>query len=128
MDIAAMNMAAAAQMPASTPAQAVEVGYGGSLTSDITAFENSLNKAGADDASIAEVARTVFEPLDYLNSEAAALADFAQKAVESGGEMSPSEIISLTVKSQQFMYHSQLTANVANRTADGVQQLFRQQS
>jgi len=35
--------------------------------------------------------------------------------------------VSLTVQSQKFMFHSQLTANVANRTADGVQQLFRQQ-
>jgi len=128
MEISAMNMTLAMDAPGSSPAQTLEVTYGGSLTSDIAAFEGSLNKATAPDASISEVARTVFEPLDYINSEAAELAEYAQKAVESGGEMSPSEIISLTVKSQQFMYHSQLTANVANRAADGIQQLFRQQS
>lgn len=42
--------------------------------------------------------------------------------------LSPSEMLSLTVQAHQFLFQSQLTANVANRTSDGVQQLFRQQS
>jgi hypothetical protein len=28
---------------------------------------------------------------------------------------------------QEFMFQAQLTSNIANRSADGVQQLFRQQ-
>jgi hypothetical protein len=56
------------------------------------------------------------------------LAEFAQAALESENTLSPSEMVALTVRSQEFMFHSQLTANIANRTADGVQQLFRQQS
>ena len=108
------------------------MGYSGSLTSEVNAFEASLEKAAgssaSDDTTMSEVARMVFEPLDYINKEAEALAAYAQSALESGQTMSPGEIVNLTVKSQEFMFHSQLTANVVNRTADGVQQLFRQQS
>jgi len=34
----------------------------------------------------------------------------------------------MTMQCHQFLFQSQLTSNVANRTSDGVQQLFRQQS
>ena len=108
----------------------LDVTYNASLTSDIAAFEQSLSKA-LETVAIepgAEVARAMFEPLEFINSEATQLMEYAQTAAESGGELSPSEIVTLTVKSQEFMFHSQLTANVANRTADGIQQLFRQQS
>ncbi len=37
-------------------------------------------------------------------------------------------MLNLTVKCHEFMFHAELTSNVANRTSDGVQQLFRQQS
>ncbi len=117
--------------PATTPVGSgdpVELGYGGSLTSDVVAFEGSLERAAdVADPSTAQMAKTVFQPLDYINTEAASLADFAQSAMESDDVLSPGEIVSLTVKSQEFMFHSQLTANIANRTSDGVQQLFRQQ-
>jgi hypothetical protein len=36
-------------------------------------------------------------------------------------------MIMLSVRCQEFMFHCQLTSNVANRTSDGLQQLFRQQ-
>jgi len=72
--------------------------------------------------------KTMMEPLDHINKEAEGLIEYAQTAIESGNELSPSEIVMLTAKSQEFMFHSQLTSNVANRTADGLQQLFRQQS
>ena len=74
------------------------------------------------------VTEAVFAPLDFINNEAKELAAYAQSAIESGNELTPSEIVTLTTRSQEFMFYSQLTANVANRTADGLQQLFRQQS
>jgi hypothetical protein len=37
-------------------------------------------------------------------------------------------MVMLTVKCHEFLFHSQLTANVANRASDGLQQLFRQQT
>jgi len=69
------------------------------------------------------------EPIASTSSLALAqaLSDYAKSAVASGNELTPGEIVNLTVQSQKFMFHSQLTANVANRSADGIQQLFRQQ-
>ncbi len=43
-------------------------------------------------------------------------------------EMAPSEIFMLTMHAQKFMFHCTLTSNVANRSSEAVQQLFRQQS
>jgi len=128
MDITSALQAPALGGSAGGATQHVQMSYGGSLTSDVAAFEGSLDKAAqARDASVTEVARAVFEPLDYINTEAASLAEFAQAAVQDDKVLSPSEIVSLTVRSQEFMFHSQLTANIANRTSDGIQQLFRQQ-
>lgn len=49
-------------------------------------------------------------------------------ALSAKGEMSPSEMIHLTMRCHEFMFRCQLTSNAANKTSDGVQQLFRQQS
>jgi len=108
----------------------VNVPYGASLSADVHAFAESLEAARSRvgmSESVEQMAKAAFEPLDLLNKEASDLGEYAKTAVESGNELTPSEIVSLTVQSQKFMFHSQLTANVANRTADGVQQLFRQQ-
>jgi len=113
--------------------QPVEVGYGVSLT-DIGSFEQSLNKAEARIEASQKVAApsaaqdAVMKPLDSLNNEASEIASYAKTAIESGDEMTPGEVVMLTAKSYQFMFHSQLTANIANRTSEGLQQLFRQQS
>jgi hypothetical protein len=32
------------------------------------------------------------------------------------------------MRSHEFLFHCELVANVANRSSDGMQQLFRQQS
>jgi hypothetical protein len=45
-----------------------------------------------------------------------------------GGQMKPSDILMMTLRAQEFLFHCELTSNVANRTSDGVQQLFREQS
>jgi hypothetical protein len=42
--------------------------------------------------------------------------------------MTPGDMMMLTVRCQEFMFHCQLTSNIANRTSDGLQQLFRQQA
>jgi hypothetical protein len=42
--------------------------------------------------------------------------------------LKPSELMMLTMRSHEFLFHCELTANVANRSSDGMQQLFRQQS
>jgi len=123
-------------IPKESNAVSVDVSYNASLTSDITAFEQSLNNVYARQESSPQtisndvgekLAKAVLTPLHTMNAEAEALSRFAAEASVDGDSMKPSEIVSLTVKSQEFMFHSQLTANIANRTADGIQQLFRQQ-
>ena len=42
--------------------------------------------------------------------------------------MTPGDMVSLTMRCQEFMFHCQLMSNIANRTSDGLQQLFRQQA
>jgi hypothetical protein len=107
------------------------VGYRASIT-DITDFETSISRATkkiisrAEEPSTTEIA--VIKPLDYINNEAEGIIDYAESAVKSGNELTPSEIVMLTTRSYEFMFHCQLTSNIANRTSEGLQQLFRQQS
>ncbi len=65
--------------------------------------------------------------LDQINNEAKSVSDYAANAESSGGQLTPGEIVQLTMKCQEFMFQAQLTSNIANRSSDGVSQLFRQQ-
>lgn len=135
----AQALAALPGTPAGVPAGAdaaaaprVELGPGASL-SDLGAFERAL-----DGASLrlqarpvqgpAAAVRALWRPFDHINGEAAALGRDARAAAAQGREMTPGELMSLTVRCQEFMFHCQLTSNIANRTSEGLQQLFRQQS
>jgi hypothetical protein len=108
----------------------IELGYGASLT-DVSAFGQSMNKAAEKSAVSAiepsDTAKAALKPLDFINNEAASLADFASSIAAKGENFSPADIMQLTTRSQEFMFHCQLTSNIANRTSDGLQQLFRQQ-
>jgi hypothetical protein len=109
----------------------VQATYGGGLDPDAGAFAESMGRAAQaveSTSSRSAVTQALMAPLDHLNLEAARLEEYATEAMASDNEMSPSEIVMLTARSQEFMFHAQLTSNVANRTADGLQQLFRQQS
>jgi len=109
--------------------QSIDVSYNASLTSDISRFEASLQMAAAaptNDGAM-QIAKAALEPLNSLNAEASELAGFASNAASDGDGFTPSEIVTLTYKAQEFGFHSQLTANIANRLSDGIQQLFRQQ-
>lgn len=68
----------------------------------------------------------LIDPLMSLNRHSATLA--AQVERLQGPEMKPSELMMLTMRSHEFLFHCELVSNVANRSSDGVQQLFRQQS
>ena len=125
-------------------AGAARAGYGVSLN-DVAAFEQALDRARASAAQGVATApvtvtaagaaggpgaamQALFRPLDQINGEAAQLSAQARAAQDEGRAMTPSEMVLLTVKCHEFMFHCQLTANVANRTSDGLQQLFRQQA
>ncbi|ARU59434.1 hypothetical protein OLMES_5454 [Oleiphilus messinensis] len=66
--------------------------------------------------------------LKDLNGSVASIGEEALNLQAELHDLSPGQMLKLTVQAQQFLFQSQLTANVANRTSEGVQQLFRQQS
>ena len=114
--------------------QTVQAGYGAGV-SDVASFQGALKAAGPQaldglgaTPEVSPAMKAMFNQLERVNGEAKSVSDFAQSAKLSGNTMTPGEIVQLTVRCQEFMFHCQLTSNIANRTSDGVQQLFRQQS
>jgi hypothetical protein len=122
---------AGASAGAASPGSAdptVQVGYGASLT-DFGGFERALARLEARPLEGPSAAAKHFmKPFEHINNEAAQISADAQVAKAEGREMTPGEIVSMTVRCQEFMFHCQLVSNIANRTSDGLQQLFRQQS
>ena len=77
-------------------------------------------------ASESQGFRTVMDTLNSLNGSAESL---GAKALQlQHGQFRPSDMLMMTLKAQEFLFHCELTSNVANRTSDGVQQLFREQT
>lgn len=132
IEIAAAAAMSHASSAAGATAAPVQVGYGVSLT-DIGGFQQAMAGASArlearPVGATSEAAKQLMKPFEHINGEASRLSLDANAAQAAGREMSPSEIVQLTVHCQEFMFHCQLTSNIANRTSDGLQQLFRQQS
>lgn len=110
----------------------VQAGYGVAL-GDFSGFESALARVGArlearPVEATNEAARQLMRPFDFINTEATQLAAEAHNAQAGGASMTPGEVVMLTVRCQEFMFHCQLTSNIANRTSDGLQQLFKQQA
>ena len=127
---AASAGAAGGAMP---PPETVQAGANASI-SDIASFQSSMTAAagqpqavGGPDA-LSPALKSMFNQLEKVNGEARNVADYANTASLKGADMTPGEVVNLTMKCHEFMFHCQLTSNIANRTSDGVQQLFRQQS
>lgn len=130
----ATSVAASMQLASVGNAPSLQAGYNVSL-GDLSAFETAISAAAGQlqvqkspIAAPSESAVMVAKPLEFINREAAEISRYASEAAASGNEFTPGEMIMLTVRSQEFMFHCQLTSNIANRTSDGLQQLFRQQS
>jgi len=124
----------AAAMVAPQEAQVTLVGYGATLT-DAVQFQNALHVAGAQPPSglggpeaLAPAMKGIFNQLEFVNGQASNLAAHAKAAEAKGAAITPGEMIGLTVQCHEFMFNCQLTSNIANRTSDGLQQLFRQQA
>lgn len=136
-------MDAVAAVAGMDPAATVRAGAGASFA-DPAAFQGALTQmqaglgqqaagAGAPAAAsapggVSPALKGMFTSLDRVDREAKSVAQYADAASAAGKDMSPGEVISLTMRCQEFMFHCQLTSNIANRSSDGLQQLFRQQS
>ena len=131
MEIAAAAVLGPASHGAGAGAAPLQAGYGVSLT-DFGGFHQALQSAGMrlDPKPVnppSEAAKQIMKPFEHINGEARQLSLDARVAQANGHEMTPGEMVMLTVRCQEFMFHCQLTSNIANRTSDGLQQLFRQQ-
>lgn len=94
-------------------------------------FAQALAHAGGSPAAtgnqISPALDGVFKLIDRVDVQARSVSDYATQAQTSGGALTPGEIVNLTMRCQEFMFQCQLTSNIANRSSDGLQQLFRQQ-
>ena len=113
--------------------QQIDVGYNATLGQAVQ-FQNLLHvspSAAPTPTGPTEptgVMKTMMGALEQVNGQASDLSAMAQKAENSGAGMTPGEMVMMTVRCHEFMFNCQLTSNMANRTSDGLQQLFRQQS
>lgn len=71
---------------------------------------------------------SVIAALQNLNGRAEVLGSKTLQAGSRDGALQPGDMLMMAMKAHEFLFHCELTSNVANRTSDGVQQLFREQS
>ena len=95
-------------------------------------FESAMHQATAPQAVAAShdvppAVKGMLDTLDKVDGEAKGIADYARGAEQSDGKLTPGEIVQLTMRCQEFAFHAQLSSSIANRSSDGIQQLFRQQ-
>lgn len=129
---------AAAAAAAFMPPPETQAGYGASLGS-AAPFNDAMSAAQANAGGVQGAApvggadalqpamRGMMSQLESVNLEATRLGEMAEAAKAKGGSMTPGDMVMMSVRCQEFMFHCQLTSNIANRTSDGLQQLFRQQ-
>ena len=127
-----LQQAAPATTGAAAAGGAVQAGYGVSLT-DIGNFNQALANAGArleakPVSAPSHTAELVMKPFEHINNEALQISADGEAAQAAGKDITPGQLVSLTAKCQEFMFHAQLMSSVANKTSDGLSQLFRQQS
>ncbi|MFC4763263.1 hypothetical protein [Dyella koreensis] len=72
--------------------------------------------------------KAVLSQFDSLNGRANQLGRLSEAMKANGRDLSPSQVIDMTLKCHELVFQAELTSNVANRSSEGVQQLFRQQS
>lgn len=72
--------------------------------------------------------KSILGQFNLLNSNATQLTKMADAMSASNKTMTPSEIIDMTLRCHELVFQAELTSNVANRSSEGIQQLFRQQS
>jgi hypothetical protein len=123
--------------PAAGPAASANLAAGSVTPTmfDVSQFNAAFAAARAPAAtpSVPQVSagesagfRSVVAALGTLDGRADTI---GAKALEmSGGDLKPGEMLMMTMRAHEFLFHCEMTSNVANRSSDGVQQLFREQT
>lgn len=139
--IEAIQVAALEAAQATGPAAASAVTSPQASAYDVRQFAASMEKAGGTPgaappgpmAGPAELqpsqgTRAVLAALERLNGGAENINALSQTMSANAADLTPGEMMQMTMRCHQFLFQAELTSNVANRTSDGIQQLFRQQS
>jgi hypothetical protein len=141
-------MIEAIQVAAMDPAMAGQAGMQGAggggqaqaTPYDIRDFAASLERSGGvapqqqaapvdlTPAQPSEGTRALISAINNLNTGADNINALSQSMSGNIAELTPGQMMEMTMKCHQFLFQAELTSNVANRTSDGIQQLFRQQS
>lgn len=122
------------QAAAGAPAASAASAAGAPTVYEVARFEQlhrgspSAEAAAALPAARSESFSSVLKTLQTLNGDVQSLGLEAARFAADRQELTPGDMLQLTVRCHQFMFQCELTANVANRSSEGVQQLFRQQS
>lgn len=84
--------------------------------------------AGVAQAQPSEGLRALLSAAENLNGGAENIRELSQALTANGADPTPGQLMQVTMAAHQLLFKAELTTNVANRTSDGIQQLFRQQS
>jgi hypothetical protein len=79
-------------------------------------------------AQPSEGMRALLSTFENLNTGADKISAMSHAITSSGADPTPGQLMQVTMEAHKFLFKAELTSNVANRTSDGVQQLFKQQS
>jgi hypothetical protein len=126
---AATQPAGAAALPGASAATVFDVAHFDS-TYATAAHAPAQSAAQAPKVSAGENDgfRSVMVMLQGLNGRAESIGASASHIKTSQSAMTPGDMLAMTTHAYEFLFHCELTSNVANRTSEGVQQLFQQQS
>ncbi len=107
---------------------------------DVTAFEHMYQAAdlgemkaaqtetGGQDTIVSNGFELALKSLGGLDNSISIMGVDALKTAAETNTLTPGMMLDMAVKAQEFMFQSQLTATIANKSSDGISQLFRQQS
>jgi hypothetical protein len=79
-------------------------------------------------AQPSEGMRALLSTFENLNTGADKISAMSHMLTSTGADPTPGQLLQVTMEAHKFLFKAELTSNVANRTSDGVQQLFKQQS
>lgn len=133
IQVAAMDPAQSAQSStaANPQASAFEVReFAAALerTGGVEAKQSPAQVAQVAQSEPSEGTRMLISAINNLNAGAENINAVSRSMSANIAEITPGQMMEMTMKCHQFLFQAELTSNVANRTSDGVQQLFRQQS
>ena len=119
---------ATAQAGAPSPASAYDLRDFASAMQQAGGAAPPAAATGPVETQPSEGTRAVLSALEHLNGGAENVDAMSKAMTANSADLTPGEVMQMTMRCHQFLFTSELTSNVANRTSDGIQQLFRQQS